>query len=354
MNAPATPQDLEAARLLLSRLGVDPADLVSDSGTENTTPDQRPMPTIREWIPVVAGLVSPSTASSYGSYWNKAEAKWGDRRMDTITASDIKTMAENVRSNARVRRNSRGGRNAAENFVAAMRCLYKHLVNDGRLDERHNPAMRVTKPRRNPSTRRALAGNRLTELNDVVASTGDDPELDSLICRLHEESACRRAGALALRPRDLDRKQCAVMLREKGETERWQPVSPTLMRHLIAHYEERGGGDLEGQLLRYASGKPITDSRYDYIFGRVQNELDWARALQVSAHWLRHTTLTWVERNFGIGVARAYAGHAESGSDLTTTSYVKADIGEVAEALAALTGEPHPLAPVRASESGME
>ena len=32
---------------------------------------------------------------------------------------------------------------------------------------------------------------------------------------------------------------------------------------------------------------------------------------------------------------------------MTTTSYVKADISEVAEALAALTGEPHPLAPVR-------
>jgi hypothetical protein len=51
-----------------------------------------------------------------------------------------------------------------------------------------------------------------------------------------------------------------------------------------------------------------------------------------------------VERNFGIGVARAYAGHADTSSDLTTTSYIKADITEVAAALAALTREPHPLA----------
>jgi hypothetical protein len=43
------------------------------------------------------------------------------------------------------------------------------------------------------------------------------------------ETACRRGGALALRPRDLDREQCLVLLREKGETFRWQPVSPTLM-----------------------------------------------------------------------------------------------------------------------------
>ena len=116
------------------------------------------------------------------------------------------------------------------------------------------------------------------------------------------------------------------------------------MRHLIAHHDERGTGDPNEQLLRYANGNPITHRRYDYIFGRVQAALGWARALQVSAHWLRHTTLTWVERNFGIGVARAYAGHADTGSDLTTTSYVKADITEVAAALAALTGEPHPLA----------
>jgi hypothetical protein len=37
-------------------------------------------------------------------------------------------------------------------------------------------------------------------------------------------------------------------------------------------------------------------------------------------------------------IARAFAGHAESGSDMTITNYVKADISEVAEALAALTG----------------
>jgi hypothetical protein len=41
--------------------------------------------------------------------------------------------------------------------------------------------------------------------------------------------ACRRGGALALRPRNLDPDQCLVLLREKGETVRWQPVSPTLM-----------------------------------------------------------------------------------------------------------------------------
>ncbi|QYN18810.1 hypothetical protein [Amycolatopsis sp. DSM 110486] len=158
MNAPA-PQELEAARLLLARLGVDPTDLITTEPAPDTKENQRPIPTISEWIPVVASLVSPSTAASYGSYWNKAEAQWGDRRMDTITATEIKAISETVRRTALVRRNPRGGRNAAENIVAAVRCLYQHLENDGRLEQHHNPARRVTKPRHNASTRRALTNS---------------------------------------------------------------------------------------------------------------------------------------------------------------------------------------------------
>ena len=80
--------------------------------------------------------------------------------------------------------------------------------------------------------------------------------------------------------------------------------------------------------------------RFDY--GRI---LPWVRTQGISMHWIRHTTLTWVERNFGYAVARAYAGHTDRGSDAgATTTYVRATVSEVATALAALTGEPHPLA----------
>jgi hypothetical protein len=63
----------------------------------------------------------------------------------------------------------------------------------------------------------------------------------------------------------------------------------------------------------------------------------------VSTHWLRHTTITWVERHFSYGIARAYAGHTDS-RGASTTTYIRAHLGEVATALAALTGEPDPLA----------
>jgi hypothetical protein len=48
--------------------------------------------------------------------------------------------------------------------------------------------------------------------------------------------------------------------------------------------------------------------------------------------------------DFGYGVARAYAGHTDSGGDASTTTYIRASVQEVARALAALVGEPHPLA----------
>ena len=59
----------------------------------------------------------------------------------------------------------------------------------------------------------------------------------------------------------------------------------------------------------------------------------------------RHTILTWVERRFGFAVAQAYAGHEDHGQGgKTMATYVRAGLPEVATALAALTGEPHPLA----------
>jgi len=159
------------------------------------------------------------------------------------------------------------------------------------------------------------------------------------------ETACRRGGALAIRPRDLDREQCLVLLREKGETFRWQPVSLTLMAALVKHAEERNSPTDRG-LLRYRDGREITDRRYDGLWVRIGRELPWFRNQGISTHWLRHTTLTWVERNFGFAVAHAYAGHTDGrGESVSVTStYVRATLAEVATALAALTGEPHPLA----------
>jgi integrase len=281
-----------------------------------------------------------------------AVREWGQRAITSVTAIEVSQLAEKARSSAVHRRNGRGGRGAAEHLIGALRCLYQFAVAEGILAKDDNPAAQVPKPRRLRGTRHALPDQRLAEVFEVAATTGNDPELDALLLRLHFETACRRGGALALTPDGLDHDQCLILLKEKGDTMRWQPVSPTLMSHLIAHAENRGGLASGKRLLRYASGRPITARRYDYLWQRLGEELPWVAIQQVSMHWIRHTVLTWVERNFGFAVAQAYAGHEDQGrSARTLATYIGAGLPEVAAALSALTGEPHPLA-ASAGQSG--
>jgi integrase len=331
--------ELEAARLLLERMGISLDQLLQ------TASPRPPAPTFAEYLPVVEAAVGPGTRRVYGSYWNRLREHWGHRAIDEPTPSQIKQLCELVRSNVVKRRNARGGHKAAEHLIAALRCMYTHAIADKLVEE--NPALKVPKPRQLPSTRRAIPETRLAEINKMAASTGNDPQLDSLLLRLHTETACRRGGALALRPTDLDPDQCLIMLREKGETVRWQPVSPTLMAHLQEHAEQRHAPP-QGALLRYRNGNPLTYRRYDSLWERIGEHLPWVATQGVSTHWLRHTTLTWVERNFGHAVARAYAGHTDKGGEAGAThTYVRATVQEVATAVAALTGEPHPLAEQR-------
>jgi integrase len=329
---------LDAAKLVLAGMGLSAHDLL-------TEPDTRaPAPTFAEYIPVVSASVSAGTRRAYGSYWNRILDQWGDRRLDEPTPSEIRALVEYIKAHVVPRRNSRGGRSAAEHLIAALRCLYRHAQDDELIDQANNPALKVEKPRRQPSTRRAVAHTSLAEINTIAATTGNDPALDTLLLRLHTETACRRAGALALRPQDLDPAQSLIFLREKGETVHWQPISPTLMTHLLHHAEHRHA-PRNGQLLRYANGQPITRRRYDHLWKRIGRHLPWVAIQQISTHWLRHTTLTWVERNFGYAIARAFAGHTDSGNDPgSTATYVRATLAEIATALAALTGESHPLA----------
>ena len=249
---------VEAALVLLERMGLSPADLAA------VPQPRKRVPTFAEYVPVVSAAVSDGTRRAYGSYWNRIIEHWGSRRLDEPTPSEIRQLMTYVKTHVVARRNARGGRSAEEHLVAALRCLYARAVDDGLITEAGNPARKVAKPRRLPSTRRAVPDTRLAEINEAAAATGDDPELDTLLLRLHTETACRRGGALALRPADLDPDQCLILLREKGETVRWQPVSPTLIGRLAEHGRERHAPP-DRQLLRYADGRPITSRRYDHL-----------------------------------------------------------------------------------------
>ncbi|MFI5843919.1 tyrosine-type recombinase/integrase [Catenuloplanes sp. NPDC051500] len=326
---------VEAALKLLGTLGVSVEDLAR-------LPVDRPaVPTFSEFLPRVRSATTAGTGKVYESYWRMMEERWGGRRLDEVTVTEIASARNQVQANARVRRTTRGGTSAGEHFVAAARRLFRFAVDDGLLSE--NPALKVEKPRRQPSLRMAIGDARLAEIYDAAITHCHDPSLATLLIRFHTETACRRGGALALRPMDLDEDHLLVRLFEKGGRERWQPVSRTLMDHLLLHVEEREAGAGE-PLFRSLRKRPITRKFYEVMWTAINARVPWAARNNVSMHWIRHTTLTWVERRFGRSVASAYAGHAQGPShDGTISVYTKASLAEVAAALAALVGEPHPL-----------
>ncbi|MEV3961509.1 site-specific integrase [Nocardia sp. NPDC050193] len=335
----AASDTVAAARLLLTQMGLSPADLVTPAAS---------VPTFAEIVPAVRATLEAGTRRTYGTHLNRLEQEWGHLRLDGVTKPDLEAMAHTIRTTARTNRASRGGTSAVEHFISTVRCVYRYAEDRGWIRRSDNPARQLAFPARRKSHRYAIPADQLTEICQVTATTGNDPDLDSLILRLHLETACRRSGALSLRPHDLDTSQCLVYLREKDGTDRWQPVSPTLMSHLVAHGSERRSPQ-SGQLLRYRSGKPITHRRYDHLWHRIGLEIPWVATQGVTTHWLRHTTLTWVERTFSYAVAREYAGHS-SKTGGTTATYVKANLHEVAAALSVLTAEPHPLATDIASQ----
>jgi len=70
----------------------------------------------------------------------------------------------------------------------------------------------------------------------------------------------------------------------------------------------------------------------------------------VSSHVLRHTAVTAIGRIAGHPVAQAFAGHTPP---TVTGRYLHATLTEVAQAVAVLTGEAHPLADDDSCGSGV-
>jgi integrase/recombinase XerC len=327
------------ARVLLAEaeaLGLTIDDLVA--AASNGCCRESAAPTVAEYLETAAASFSEGTAATYKTYWRIAMVLFGDRPIDEVGVDDCEAVIAEAVARAKRRRPGSDGRSTRENCIAALRALFSRAQRAGLVAR--NPAGDVEKPRRRPNRRRALDDAELCELVDAVRTTSRDPDLDLLIVRFHLESGARREGALNLRMADLDNRRATVWLREKFDDEREQPVTPSLLQALRAQAAARGATSAEDGVFRTTRARPITRRRYNTLFDRARPSLSWAERTPVSAHVLRHTAITAVERHAGYAVAQAFAGHRSSS---VTGTYTRARIGEVAAAVAALTGEPHPL-----------
>jgi integrase/recombinase XerC len=245
------------------------------------------------------------------------------------------------------------GHGGRENAVTAYRALFEVLIEDELWTT--NPAMRADKPQRSDTRRRGLRDVEVPEFLDTVASGGDDPELDTLLCWFHLETGARRAGAISLTVGKLHFAGQTVELYEKFSKLADQPVSGELLDALLAHAINRGGPSCDPDSPHYDPSRPVfyfrhgrpnpaplTDRRYDTLFDRIQRELPWANEIHLAAHALRKTGASIVERIAGTQTARLFLRH---GRRSTTDTYVESWEERLAEALVIMTGSPHPAAP---------
>jgi integrase len=332
---------LVRARVLLTEaesLGITIEDLVAAAAERPRSADS--VPTFAAYVDVVERAIGPGrTAETYRSYWRLAVTRLGDRPINAIGSDDFEDVLADAVARAQRLRPGTEGRASRENCVAALRAVFARAQKAGLIVR--NPAAALEKPRRLQSRRRALDDAELQELVDAVRTTSHDPELDLLLVRFHLESGARRAGALNAALGAVDERRSTIWLREKFGAEREQPISPSLVATVTALARERGATSPEDRLFRTKRGGPIYRKHYNVIFDRAQATLPWTRRTPATAHVLRHTAGTAVERIVGYAVAQTFLGHAPSS---VTGQYTKASIEEVAAAVARLTGEPHPLA----------
>jgi len=90
--------------------------------------------------------------------------------------------ADRRESDGRVVRETNGS-GAAFNAVGAWRCMFAFASDEQNVADGFNPALKVKKPARQKGRRTAIKEGHLGEMLELFASTGDDPELDSLVAR---------------------------------------------------------------------------------------------------------------------------------------------------------------------------
>lgn len=275
-------------------------------------------PSVAEFAPTVRAVTPVASLLAWGYQFDRFVERFGDVALADVVPSMVAEFAAQARQDAVRRRGNQDGRSAAEHAITAVRKMLAVAQLDGLVDR--NAALAVPKPRRAPTARHALSPEQVAELFRVAS---DD---DTAVLRFLLETACRREGLVNLTPTSIRPARQTVILDEKGSKTREQPVSRAIMEFLNNR-----------DCLLYS----VTRRRLDGVWSRVRRDLEWAEELGVSSHWLRHTTVSWVEEATSYSVAAAYAGHVPTS---TTATYLQRSIADVASAFSVVFGEPHPLA----------
>jgi hypothetical protein len=80
--------ELEAARLLLSKMGISPDELVG------TPAPSVPAPTFSEYVPGLVETVSPGSRKTHLTHWNRLVERWPNRPITEPTVTELESLRE--------------------------------------------------------------------------------------------------------------------------------------------------------------------------------------------------------------------------------------------------------------------
>lgn len=291
------------------------------------------LPTVAEFRVAVEAVATPACRVTYKTGWDRLVKEYGKRKLNAVNDTELEGLRNRIKTEvgaAKVKDAAERGRplhsadpdahghGAAENFVRACRLYFRVAADQHDIAD---PAAKLRVIPRPGSPRRALSD---VELGDVVfacTELSDDPELDGLLYDWLRHTAARRESVFHLRVCDLDVAQGWITWSGKGGKTCRLPMAKWLIRQLLTFGKSRGAVTPTDRVFRSRDGVPITRKRFNIIFDRLDEFTDWSEAINVGPHWIRHTTLTDVNKVAGEAVANRYAGHAKSALG-TTSQYV--------------------------------
>lgn len=343
----STVDSTDALLKMAEALGLSAADLAAVGERLSATASA---PTVAELEPDVRAACSEKSLPTYGRHFTRLVDRLGDQPVTAITANDLcalrdETIAEAARTKIeqaerkgrplRSYEHDAHGRGAGENAVRAYRFFFKFARKAKHVSD--NVAMDVEVPKRLPAPERPLVPWELEDVATVWCTTGNDPELDTMMFEFHRKTAARREGGLNLRLGDLDERRGAITLTEKFGKTRDLPYDVAGLERLRRFAISRGATSSSDHVFRSKRGTKISRKRYETIYDRLDEHTTWTERLDLGVHWIRHTTLDDVRTVAGERVAAAYAGHEDTSGD-TIARYTKVTFEELAAAFEAIFG----------------
>lgn len=294
-----------------------------------------------------------TTYRTHDTHWVRLENQFGHLDITKLKKSHIIEVANYSQKSAKKTRDKRNAKRILadlpllentgnKSYNACLEAI--STVLHKAVDQELIPINLVSQIKRKRHTKQARHGLTLEQTNelfDVVLNGGNDPILDYLILWTLAETACRSGGLLKIQLGDINMDRNTITFYEKGSTTREQPITEELRDALISFAKSRGANRKTDAVFRFHPDKkgisrPMSARRFDTLWGRLSRNITWVAEKGVTCHWLRHTTLTWVDRAFNQSVARAYAGHSAGN---VTDGYTTSTHEEIVRAHAVITGK---------------